>query len=97
MLNSAKRLILGVAYSPNVVASARALVLYALPVAITLIVGYLNTITDPRFYGIALACVPLVRAIGEGIIDQVGKSTQNDVFPNPPAGASPPDHFAGIP
>jgi len=89
MMDSAKRILLGVAYSPQVVASARALVLYALPVLITLFVGWANTITDPRFYGIALACVPFVRAIGEGLLDQIQKSTQNDSRPLPPAGASP--------
>lgn len=90
MLDSAKRLLLGVAHAPSVVASARALVLYALPVALTLIVGYLNTITDPRFYGIALMCVPLVRALGEGLIDGL-KPNQNSVDPGPVAGGADPD------
>lgn len=96
-MQAIKAVILGVAFSPKVVASARALVLYALPILVTLLVGYLNTITDPRFYGIALLCVPLVRAIGEGLIDQLGKATQNNIHPLPPAGASPPDQPAGIP
>ena len=85
-----KRVILGVAYSPRVVAAARALLLYGLPILITLIVGYLNTITDPRFYGIALLCVPLVRAIGEGIIDQL-KPDQNAINPGPVAGGADAD------
>lgn len=85
-MDAIKQLIVGVSTSPRVVAAARALLLYAIPILATLLVGYLNTITDPRFYGVALACVPFVRALAEGLIDQIRKPDQNAVNPTPVAG-----------
>lgn len=85
-----KRIILGIEHSPQVVAAVRSLALYGLPILVTLIVGYLSAITDPRFYGLALLCVPLVRALGEGVIDSL-KPSQNDAQPTAVAGGADPD------
>ncbi len=92
-MTSLKRLLLGVAFSPKVVAAARALLLYGVPILITLFAGWANTITDPRFYGIALLCVPLVRAIGEGILDQANRPQMNAIDPPKVAGGADPNVF----
>ncbi|HEY8599127.1 MAG TPA: hypothetical protein VIL85_11895 [Thermomicrobiales bacterium] len=92
-----KAVILGVGRSPRVVATGRALLLYAIPILVGLLVGYLNTITNPAYYGLIALATPFIRAVGEGLIDQINKSTMNSAYPRPPAGASPPERPAGIP
>lgn len=86
-MNRAKQILIGVSTSPKVVASARAFALYALPIAIQLLVGYLAGLTDPRWLGVPLASTVLIRAVGEALIDQLQKPQQNAVNPPPVAGS----------
>lgn len=81
-----KQLLVGIGHDPAVVGAMRALVIYALPVAVGLVVAYLQHVSDPRWMGIAVALVPVLRAV-EGAVDRALRPTQNDVYPRPPAGA----------
>lgn len=85
-MDALKRLIIGVGHSPKVVATARGLLLYALPIGLQLLVGYLAGLTDPKWLGVPLASIPFIRAVGEALIDQLQKPEQNVVNPPPVAG-----------
>lgn len=81
-----RNLIVGIGHDPAVVGAVRALIIYALPVAVGLAVAYLQHLTDPRWVGIAVALIPVLRAV-EGAVDRALRPSQNDVRPAPPAGA----------
>lgn len=81
-----KSILIGVGHAPRVVAATRALVLYALPLALSILVAWLAGLTDPRLLGIPLVTIPLVRALGEAVIDEVHRGGENV----PPGGATPP-------
>ncbi len=81
-----KSILIGIGHAPRVVAATRATILYALPLAIGILAAWLAGLTDPRLLGIPLVAIPLVRAIGEAVIDEVHRSGENI----PPGGATPP-------
>lgn len=81
-----KSILIGIGHAPRVVAAIRALVLYALPLAISILAAWLAGLTDPRLLGIPLVAIPLVRALGEAVIDEVHRGGENI----PPGGAPPP-------
>lgn len=70
-MDAIKRAFVGIGTAPAVVAATRALLLYALPLGVVILIGYLNSITDPRYYGLVALATPLIRAVVEAIIDQV--------------------------
>lgn len=78
--------ILGVGYSPGVVAAARAFLLLGIPALVAGIVAYLQEISSPAYASLVVAGIVLIRAFGEGLIDQINKATQNSRQPNDPAG-----------
>ncbi len=88
MMGKIKALIVGIAHDPQFVGAARAFAFYVLPILASLLVGWLSGITDPKWLGVPLAAIPFIRAL-EGALDRVLKSTQNDTYPQPPAGAGP--------
>ena len=88
-MDAIKQIIVGVSRRPAVVATGRAFLLYGIPVFLVLLTGWVQQITDPTYYGLALAAMPLIRAVAEGLLDDLKKRTQNAPRPNPPAGASP--------
>lgn len=66
-----KRALIGIGTAPAVVAATRAVALYLLPVLAGLLIGYLNSLTDPRYYALVALLTPFIRAVVEAIIDQV--------------------------
>jgi hypothetical protein len=64
-----RQILVGVATDPAVVGAARAFTLYVLPFATAVLVAYLSGVRDPRWAGIALAAVPVIRAL-EGAVDR---------------------------
>lgn len=95
MWQAIQRVILGVSTAPAVVAAARSVVLYLLPLGVGALIATVAAISDPRWLWLT-ALLPLVRALEGALLDQVWKSSQNDRYPAPPAGqgtppAVPPD------
>lgn len=86
-MDELKRLLVGVGYSPKVVAAARAFALYAVPIGLQLLIGYLAGLSDPKWLGVPLASIPFIRAVGEALIDQLRKPDQNAINPPPVAGS----------
>ena len=80
-----KQVLVGVATDPAVVGAARAFALYALPLVTALLVGYLSGVRDPKWAGVALAAVPVIRAL-EGAVDRALKPQANAINPPPVAG-----------
>lgn len=82
MLSTLKRMIIGIGTDPQVVAAARAFAIYALPIFSGWLVAWLAGVTDPRWGGVALAAIPLLRVL-EGAMDRAIKgAAAND---HPPA------------
>lgn len=78
-----KRILIGVSTDPQLVASVRALVLYALPIAAELLIAWLSGISDPRWIGVIPVTVTVIRAL-EGAVDRALKGPQaNDPKPAP--------------
>lgn len=82
-----KSVLVGIGHDPKVVACARAVAFYAIPIAATALIAWLGDLTDPRLLGIPAVLIPLVRVVGEGLLDQLKRPSQNDTYPRPPAGA----------
>jgi hypothetical protein len=80
-----KQVLVGVAKDPFVVACARAVVFYAVPVATAAGVAYLNEWTDPRLVPLVPLLVAIIRAV-EGEFDKANKPGQNNIDPKPVAG-----------
>lgn len=78
MVDRFKAVIVGVGHDPAVVARARAVALYGIPIGVSLLIGWLNHITNPAYYGLVAVLSPLIRAVGEALIDQINKPGQND-------------------
>lgn len=78
-----KELWLGVEKSPAAVAAFRGLLLYAIPTVIDLVA--VGVTQDPRF-ALFLPLLPFVRVLEGVVVDQLHKASQNDTYPNPPAG-----------
>jgi hypothetical protein len=89
MMESIKRLLVGVEHDPKVVGAVRAAVLYLLPIGAGALVAYLGAIHDPRWLWLT-ALIPVIRALEGAVIDQTYKARQNDYYPTPPAGETPP-------
>lgn len=85
-MNRVKQVLIGVATDPAVVGAARALTVYCLPLATAALIAYLSGVRDPRWAGIALAAVPVIRAL-EGAVDRALKRDQNNLNPPPVAGS----------
>lgn len=84
-MNRARQILIGVAADPVVVGAARAFALYVLPLATAALIAYLSGVRDPRWAGVALAAVPVIRAL-EGAVDRALKPQANDVNPPPVSG-----------
>jgi hypothetical protein len=82
-----KAMLVGVGYSPKVVAAVRGFLLYAIPIGVPILVAYLSGLRDPKWLGLPLALVPVVRAVGEAALDQLSKPLQNSPNPPPVAGS----------
>lgn len=81
MLSTLKRMIIGIGTDPQVVAAARAFALYALPILFGWLVAWLAGVTDPRWAGLTVAAIPLIRVL-EGAMDRAIKgATINDAQP----------------
>lgn len=80
-----KRMFIGVAKDPMVVACFRAVVLYVLPIGVAATIAYLNEWTDPHLVPLVPLLIALIRAV-EGAIDRSMKPDQNAVNPPPVAG-----------
>lgn len=89
MWDTLRQIFLGVSRRPAVVAATRALLLYLIPLGVLWAIGYLNSL-GPAYYGLTTLLSPLIRLVGEGLLDEIKKATQNDPRPIPPAGASEP-------
>jgi len=90
MWQKIKALFVGVGHDPQFVAAFRQFVLYVIPVVVTLGYGYAEQITNPVYYGLAMAFLTFVRSI-EGVLDRVWKRDQNAINPPAVAGGADPD------
>jgi hypothetical protein len=81
-----RQILVGVATDPAVVGAARAFTLSVLPFATAVLVAYLSGVRDPRWAGIALAAVPVIRAL-EGAVDRALKPQSNAIDPPRVAGS----------
>lgn len=65
--------LVGVEKDPKVVAAARALILYLLPIGVEAGAAYLAGwgVASPEFAGMAAGTTILMRAVGEAVIDQL--------------------------
>lgn len=86
-----KRLVIGVGHDPKLVAAVRAFLFYVVPLGTPVLVAWLAGLNDPRYLGIPLALVPVVRAGAEALLDQIRKPDMNQVNPPPIAGSGGPD------
>ncbi len=81
-----RRLFIGVATDPQLVAAFRALVLYGLPLGAAFVIGLLNGVSDPKWVGLALGAAAFIRVL-EGALDRALKSQMNNIDPPPVAGS----------
>lgn len=85
-----RMVLIGVSTDPLVVAAARALLFYVVPVALAASVAYVQGWTDPRLVPLVPFLVALIRAT-EGAIDRAKKPAMNQINPPPVAGSGGPN------
>ena len=91
MMGELKALLIGVERDPKVVAAFRAALLLGVPIAVSALVAWLGDLTDPRWLWLPGIGIPLIRAVGEGVLDQVKKPHSNEANPPPVAGSGGPN------
>lgn len=81
LLDRLKAILVGVGHDPKVVASARMVAFYVIPLAVEAYAAWAFGLHDPRLLGIPAATVALARAVGEGLIDQLKQGRADAAIP----------------